>query len=82
MRQELEKQKARYPGGGNAQPSRGRHPLQSRLLWLHGSHTGTAILFVNQEQVSQDVRTQLWQEVQLRPYDAFIPNLKELGAEL
>ena len=41
-----------------------------------------AILFVNPEQVSQDVKTQLGQEVQLRPYDAFIPYLKELGAEL
>jgi Xaa-Pro aminopeptidase len=44
--------------------------------------TDTAILFVNPEQVSQDVRAQLGQEVQLRPYDAFIPYLKGLGAYL
>ena len=42
----------------------------------------SAILFVNPEQVGQDVKAQLGQEVQLRPYDAFIPYLKELGAEL
>ncbi|KAH9038495.1 Creatinase/aminopeptidase [Lactarius pseudohatsudake] len=44
--------------------------------------TDNAILFVDPEQVSQDVRAQLGQEVQLRPYDAFIPYLKELGADL
>lgn len=44
--------------------------------------TDSAILFVDPEQVSQDVRAQLGQEVQLRPYDAFIPYLKELGAGL
>ena len=44
--------------------------------------TDTAILFVDPQQVSQDVRTQLGQEVQLRPYDAFIPYLKELGTDL
>ncbi|KAI9462819.1 putative Xaa-Pro aminopeptidase P [Lactarius psammicola] len=41
-----------------------------------------AILFVDPGQVSQDVQAQLGQEVQLRPYDAFIPYLKELGADL
>ncbi|KAH9041533.1 hypothetical protein EDB83DRAFT_2409475 [Lactarius deliciosus] len=44
--------------------------------------TDNAILFVDPEQVSQDVRAQLGQEVPLRPYDAFIPHLKELGADL
>jgi Xaa-Pro aminopeptidase len=39
-------------------------------------------LFVDPIQVSQDVRAQLGQEVQLRPYDEFIPYLKELGAGL
>jgi hypothetical protein len=41
-----------------------------------------AILFVNPAQVGQDVHSQLGQEVQLRPYDEFIPYLKELGAGL
>ena len=36
----------------------------------------TAILFVDSEQVSQDVRTQLGQEVQLRLYDTFYPLLQ------
>ena len=44
--------------------------------------TDTAILFVNPEQVSQEVRAQLGQEVQLRPYNEFITYLKELGADL
>ncbi|KAI9444117.1 Creatinase/aminopeptidase [Lactarius indigo] len=44
--------------------------------------TDNAILFVNPEQVSQDVRARLGQEVQLRPYVEFIPYLKELGADL
>ncbi|KAH9000975.1 hypothetical protein EDB86DRAFT_2827843 [Lactarius hatsudake] len=44
--------------------------------------TDNTILFVDPEQVSQDVRAQLGQEVQLRPYDTFIPYLKELGADL
>lgn len=39
-------------------------------------------LFVDTTQVSQDVRAQLGQEVQLLPYDEFIPYLKELGAGL
>ncbi|KAF8261684.1 hypothetical protein EI94DRAFT_1809882 [Lactarius quietus] len=34
------------------------------------------------EQVSQDVRAQLGQEVKLRLYDAFIPYLKELSVDL
>jgi Xaa-Pro aminopeptidase len=42
----------------------------------------TAILFVDPSQVSQDVHAQLGQDVQLRPYNAFIPYLKELGADL
>jgi hypothetical protein len=44
--------------------------------------TDNAMLFVNPEQVSPEVQTQLGQEVQLRPYDACIPYLKELGSEL
>lgn len=39
-------------------------------------------LFVDAIQVSQEVRAQLGQEVQLHPYDEFIPYLKELGAGL
>jgi Xaa-Pro aminopeptidase len=39
-------------------------------------------LFVDPTQVSEDVRAQLGQEVQLLPYDKFIPYLKELGAGL
>lgn len=42
----------------------------------------SALLFVDPAQVSQDVRSQLGQEVQLRPYNEFIPYLKELGAGL
>jgi len=42
----------------------------------------SATLFVDQKQVSQDARIQLGQEVQLRPYDEFIPYLKDLGAGL
>ena len=34
------------------------------------------------EQVSQDVWAQLGKEVQPSPFDAFIPYLKELGADL
>lgn len=44
--------------------------------------TDNAMLFVNPEQVSPEVQTQLGQEVQLRPYDACIPYLKELGSDL
>jgi len=44
--------------------------------------TDSTILFVNPEQVGQEVRAHLGQEVQLRPYDAFIPYLKELGSDL
>jgi Xaa-Pro aminopeptidase len=44
--------------------------------------TDTAILFVNPEQVSQDVRARLGQEVQLRPYDEFFTYLEELGSDL
>ena len=39
-------------------------------------------LFVDPAQLSQDVRAQLGQEVQLHPYDEFIPYLKQLGAGL
>ena len=42
----------------------------------------SAILFVDPAQISQDVRSQLGQDVQLRPYTDFIPYLKELGAGL
>jgi Xaa-Pro aminopeptidase len=42
----------------------------------------SATLFVDQKQVGPDVRAQLGQEVQLRPYHEFIPYLKELGAGL
>jgi len=42
----------------------------------------SALLFVDPAQVSQDVRSQLGQGVQLRPYNEFIPYLKELGAGL
>jgi len=41
-----------------------------------------AILFVDPAQVSQDVRSELGQDVQLRPYNEFIPYLKQLGAGL
>jgi len=41
-----------------------------------------AQLFVDPAQLSQDVRAQLGQEVQLRPYDEFIPYLKQLGTGL
>lgn len=41
-----------------------------------------AILFVDPAQISQDVRSQLGQDVQLRPYTDFVPYLKELGAGL
>lgn len=39
-------------------------------------------LFIDPSQVGQDVRVQLGREVQLLPYDEFIPYLKELGAGL
>jgi len=42
----------------------------------------SATLFVDQKQVGHDVRVQLGQEIQLRPYYEFIPHLKELGAGL
>jgi Xaa-Pro aminopeptidase len=41
-----------------------------------------AQLFVDPAQVSEGVRAQLGQEVQLHPYDEFIPYLKQLGAGL
>lgn len=41
-----------------------------------------AQLFVDSAQLSQYVRDQLGQDVQLRPYDEFIPYLKQLGAGL
>lgn len=41
-----------------------------------------AQLFVDPVQLSQDVRTQLGQAVQLHPYDEFFPYLKQLGAGL
>ncbi|KAI0253354.1 Creatinase/aminopeptidase [Lactifluus subvellereus] len=41
-----------------------------------------AILFLDPAQVSQEVLSHLGQDVQLRPYDAFIPYLKGLGAGL
>ena len=40
------------------------------------------ILFVDPAQISQDVRSQLGEDVHLRPYTDFIPYLKELGAGL
>ncbi len=39
-------------------------------------------LFVDPDQINQGVRAQLGQEVQLLPYDEFIPYLKHLGAGL
>ena len=44
--------------------------------------TDSATLFLDPAQVTQDVRLHLGQDVQLRPYDAFIPHLKGLGADL
>ena len=41
-----------------------------------------AITLVVPEQVNQDVWAQLEKEVQLHPYNTFIPNLKELGANV
>jgi Xaa-Pro aminopeptidase len=41
-----------------------------------------AQLFVDPAQLSQDVRAQLGQEVQLHTYDEFFPYLKQLGAGL
>lgn len=41
-----------------------------------------AILFIDPAQVGQDVHSQLGQDVELRPYNEFIPYLKELGAGL
>jgi len=42
----------------------------------------SAILFVDPAQIGEEVRSQLGQDVQLRPYTDFIPYLKELGAGL
>lgn len=42
----------------------------------------SATLFLDPTQVSQEVLSHLGQDVQLRPYDAFIPYLKDLGASL
>jgi len=42
----------------------------------------SVILFLDPAQVSQEVLSHLGQDVQLRPYDAFIPYLKDLGAGL
>ncbi|KAH9974669.1 Creatinase/aminopeptidase [Lactifluus volemus] len=42
----------------------------------------SATLFLDPAQVTQDVLSHLGQDVQLRPYDAFIPYLKDLGADL
>ena len=42
----------------------------------------SAILFVDPAQISEEVRSQLGQDVQLRTYIDFIPYLKELGAGL
>jgi Xaa-Pro aminopeptidase len=47
------------------------------VVTVHG-----AALFLDPSQVNQDVRSYLGQDVQLRPYNTFIPYLKELGADL
>ena len=89
MRQELEKQKARALVVSMLDEVAWLFNLRGADIDFNPVFFGyavvttdTAILFVNPEQVSQEVRTQLGQEVQLRPYDAFIPYLKELGADL
>ncbi|KAN0127196.1 hypothetical protein V8E53_015002 [Lactarius tabidus] len=77
--------------------SRRRHALVETMFeefaWQFNLHEETstsiqsflannATLFVNPEHVSQDVRAQLGQKVQLRLYDAFVPCPKELASDL
>ena len=89
MRQELEKQKARALVVAMLDEVawlfnlRGADIEFNPVFFAYAVVTAdNAILFVNPDQVSQDVLAQLGQEVQLRPYDAIIPYLKELGSEL
>ncbi|KAF8267982.1 Creatinase/aminopeptidase [Lactarius quietus] len=89
VRQELEKQKARALVVSMLDEVawlfnlRGADIEFNPVFFAYAVVTAdSAILFVNPEQVGQDVRAQLGQEVQLRPYDAFIPYLKELGSGL
>ncbi len=89
MRQELEKQKARALVVAMLDEVAWLFNLRGADIDFNPIFFGyavvtteNAILFVDPEQVSQDVRAKLGQEVQLRPYDAFIPYLKELGADL
>jgi Xaa-Pro aminopeptidase len=89
VRQELEKQKARALVVAMLDEVawlfnlRGADIEFNPVFFAYAVVTAdTAILFVNPEQVSPEVRTQLGQEVQLRPYDACIPYLKELGSDL
>lgn len=89
VRQELEKQKARALVVAMLDEVawlfnlRGADIEFNPVFFAYAVVTAdNAILFVNPDQVSQDVLAQLGQEVQLRPYDAIIPYLKELGSEL
>lgn len=89
MRQELEKQKARALVVAMLDEVAWLFNLRGADIEFNPVFfayavvtTDTAILFVNPEQVSKEVLAQLGQEVQVRPYDACIPYLKELGADL
>ena len=89
VRQELEKQKARALVVAMLDEVawlfnlRGADIEFNPVFFAYAVVTAdSAILFVNPDQVSQDVLAQLGQEVQLRPYDAIIPYLKELGSDL
>lgn len=89
VRQELEKQKARALVVTMLDEVAWLFNLRGSDIDFNPVFFGYAVvsadstlLFVDPAQVSQVVRSQLGQEVQLRPYNEFIPYLKELGAGL
>lgn len=89
VRQELEKQKARALVVTMLDEVAWLFNLRGSDIEFNPVFFGHAVvsadgatLFVDPAQVSQDVRSQLGKDVHLRPYNEFIPYLKELGAGL
>ncbi|KAN0127197.1 hypothetical protein V8E53_015003 [Lactarius tabidus] len=66
----------------NVQPAWRRHQVQSHFSLAAWRPSDKAMCLVIPKQVGQDVWAQFGQEVQLRRYDACIPYLKELNADL
>jgi Xaa-Pro aminopeptidase len=89
VREELEKQKARALVVTMLDEVAWLFNLRGADIEFNPVFFGYAVvtadsttLFLDPAQISEDVRSYLGQDVQLRPYDTFIPYLKDLGADL